>query len=249
MTDSTHYDLVNFLLDDNTMEVNDTDIDSDEEEDDVIFYAPGTCASGQIPEPEVDLNAVLEENSRIQAQLQESPGQILREKVSRVLECISQEGLDLPTVLDSILWGSTDCTGDARVRFARTSLLRSKLLPGIMQHIWKPLKPPSTNKPAPPGARDVVEKLAMDCMKEIWTREIDGLAEMLSFAAGDDVKADNLTGIILDNMIAHIKEATPNIWQSLSWLARKEKQGKQSGKNPEKVRNTNKAGCMPTNII
>lgn len=120
MTDSTHYDLASFLLNNDTMEADDTDIDSDEEDDDVIFDAPG---AGQTPEPEVDLNDVLEENNRVEAQLHNSPGQLLREKVSRILDCISQEGLDLPTVLDSILWKHRlhwRCKGEVRKNITST---------------------------------------------------------------------------------------------------------------------------------
>ncbi|KAJ6587839.1 hypothetical protein B0H10DRAFT_2197752 [Mycena sp. CBHHK59/15] len=66
------------------------------------------------------------------------------EKVNKVLQTIREQGLDLAIFLDAVCWGSEACVSDDSIRFARTGLMVSDELPGILQRCYNP--PRRSNK-------------------------------------------------------------------------------------------------------
>ncbi|KAJ7718801.1 hypothetical protein B0H16DRAFT_1796874 [Mycena metata] len=65
----------------------------------------------------------------------------LVQKVKTVLACMRTEGLNLPIFLDAVCWGDPKCIADATVRYARTALMTSEELPGILERCYNPPRP------------------------------------------------------------------------------------------------------------
>ena len=60
-------------------------------------------------------------------------GQSLCQKVIKVLDTMEREGIDMPIFLDVISWGDAECITNDKVRYARTALMGSRQLPGILK--------------------------------------------------------------------------------------------------------------------
>jgi hypothetical protein len=53
--------------------------------------------------------------------------------IRQVLTAMDEAGIDLTILLDGVSWGTPDCTRDAKIRYARSTLLNSKELPSILR--------------------------------------------------------------------------------------------------------------------
>lgn len=84
----------------------------------------------------------------------------LAERVHAVLQTMADVGLNLPLFLDAVSWGSDDCVQDARIRYARSSLMNSEELPGILRRWWKPPRSKLSGKSRTQAANVVVEAFA-----------------------------------------------------------------------------------------
>ncbi|KAJ7891746.1 hypothetical protein B0H13DRAFT_1625873, partial [Mycena leptocephala] len=70
-------------------------------------------------------------------------------KVRKILDCMRDKRLPLLLFLGALSWGNARCTSDKACVYARTSLIVSDELPGILQR-WH--KPPRISGARPAGA-------------------------------------------------------------------------------------------------
>ena len=93
-------------------------------------------------------------------------------RVGRVLDYMSKEMIDVPIFLDALSWGTDKCTTDAKICYARTSLMKYPELPSILRKWWKPPRSKRYKKARPTGACSVMEDFALECTQDIVAREL-----------------------------------------------------------------------------
>ncbi|KZP02777.1 hypothetical protein FIBSPDRAFT_845551 [Athelia psychrophila] len=83
------------------------------------------------------------------------------------------QNIDLPTFLDALSWGDEGCIQDAKIQYARSSLMHSAELPEILRRWHKPPARSQTGHKRMTGARRAMEKLAADWALEVLDRELE----------------------------------------------------------------------------
>ncbi|KAJ7474945.1 hypothetical protein FB451DRAFT_1465243 [Mycena latifolia] len=142
--------------------------------------------------------------------------------VNKILMLMGALGLNLPTFLDVISWGDTDCTLNPTIRRARTDLLKSEQLPGILRRWHKPPRPAKSKKTPSKG-----------CDSGILERELELLAHLFDSPAGEDITEEQLTGLSFPATVKEAKKIAPNLFAALFRLARTEgQQERNPAKNP-----------------
>ncbi|KAF7318340.1 hypothetical protein HMN09_00342800 [Mycena chlorophos] len=157
-------------------------------------------------------------------------------RVKTVLEAMDGAGLNLPIFLDAVSWGDAECIRDAKVRAARTSLMLSEELPGILRRWWKPPRISNSNKKRPQGGQVVMEAFARDVTLATIERELRLLGPLLRSPKGHDIDEDELTGVKLKALIKQIEETAPHLWALMRDIASSPAQRKiNTFKSPTKV--------------
>ncbi len=149
---------------------------------------------------------------------------------------MEQAGIDAPIFLDCLCWDDTDCKKDAKIRYACSSLMKSKELPNIL-HCWHSLlRPKGSKKKRPKAVADVLEGFASECCQKKLDKEMESIAEILSSPAGEDIREERLVNVKFDNIVSEMEVHAPISWgllQSLAYTPRQEQQNTE--KNPDKV--------------
>ncbi|KAK6980827.1 hypothetical protein R3P38DRAFT_3334136 [Favolaschia claudopus] len=138
-------------------------------------------------------------------------------KILKILAVIQGNGLTVAQSLDALSWGDRHCTRDATVRAARRGLCTSPLLPGIIRRWHKPPRSPNSRKG--------------QCSREIFERELEGLADIFESPFGNDISEAELTSLSFPQTVKLVKSKAPNLWELLFRLARTEGQ---ETRNPNK---------------
>ncbi|KAF8239907.1 hypothetical protein L208DRAFT_1075251, partial [Tricholoma matsutake] len=92
----------------------------------------------------------------------------LASKVKEVLSFMKQKKINLPIFLDTLSWGDAGCCSDPEIQYARTSLMVSEELPGILMCWYKP--PRSLNHKKGKwlaGARNTLLEFAVECVSDV----------------------------------------------------------------------------------
>jgi hypothetical protein len=157
--------------------------------------------------------------------------------VKYVLTVMDALGINVPIFLDALSWGDAECIQDAKIRYARSALMNSEELPGILRWWWKPPRSATSKKKHPKGARHVMEAFAADCVQNVLDRELEAISASLLSPTGEDIKEETFTSLIFDQMISSMKTDAPTLWKLLRGMAYTQKQQKvNTEKNPDKVR-------------
>ena len=81
-----------------------------------------------------------------------------------------------------------------------------------------------------------MEAFAAECMQDILDQELDAVAHCLLSPVGDDIKEENLTSLVFDEMIATMNDVAPHLWRLLRSMAyTSEQERRNSAKSPDKV--------------
>ncbi|KII93855.1 hypothetical protein PLICRDRAFT_102389 [Plicaturopsis crispa FD-325 SS-3] len=165
-------------------------------------------------------------------------GAMMAFKVNKVLLEIDAQGLDLPIFLDALSWGDPGCTSgrEANIRYARSSLMHSTELPGILERWWKPPRSSKTKKRRPEGGKKSMEEFAASCVESMLQSEMAAVASPLKSPAGEDLTEETLTSISFSALGTEMKTRAPNLWRMLRGSAYSAAQAKRNTtKNPDKV--------------
>jgi hypothetical protein len=144
-------------------------------------------------------------------------------------------GINVPIFLDALSWGDAGCIQDAKVRYARSSLMNSKELPHILRCWWRPPRSAGKNKRAR-GAGPTMESFAAECTQHILNWELEAIATYLVSPMGEDITEETLTSLVFSEVIEDMKNDALTLWQLLRTMAYIPDQQKQNTeKNPDKV--------------
>ncbi|KIJ62763.1 hypothetical protein HYDPIDRAFT_93422 [Hydnomerulius pinastri MD-312] len=162
-------------------------------------------------------------------------GQPILPKVRRVLNVIREEGMNLPLFLDALFWGGDpECHSDRTLGFARTALLVSEELPGILARCYRP--PRNHNKgPRPAGGRRALEIFAVQIVGDLVNRDMEHLGPLF-LSPPTDLTTEHLTTFDFDKFTSKIETAAPLVCNLVDKMVYSPKQrARNSHKNPKMV--------------
>ncbi len=133
------------------------------------------------------------------------------QKVQNVILYMQSLGLDLPTFLDAISWGSHACTLDGDIKAARTLLMNSRQLKNILQRWWEPPTYVSQDW----KASKVMAGFMQDSLRNLLSRQLESLVEFFRPPARVDITEEVLTSIDFAQLWGKIEEHAPNLWKLL----------------------------------
>jgi hypothetical protein len=207
--------------------------ESDPDYDEVMVRMTPQSDSEDEDEAEVGPAIELHNTQILRDHLQ---GKSLVGPIKHLLVVMDGMGINLPIFLDALSWGDPECIQDAKIWYARSALMNSKELPGILQRWWKPPRSSGSKKKRPRGAGPVMENFAAECTQSILNRELEAIATQLVSPAGEDIKEETLTSLIFEEMIIDMMAKAPTLWKLLRSMAyTSEQQKRNTEKNPDKV--------------
>ncbi|RDB26990.1 hypothetical protein Hypma_005135 [Hypsizygus marmoreus] len=156
------------------------------------------------------------------------------DKVLHVLHLMAALGMDVPSFLDALSWGDDACIKNPTIRTARTKLLKSDALPGILRRWWNPPSPSQSRRPS--GGRDKMESFVTETFTSVVDSELEALAPLFTSPTGDDISEEELTSVVFSetSLLAH--QHAPNLCSLLHDLAYTPTQRKKNAhKDPQKI--------------
>jgi hypothetical protein len=136
-------------------------------------------------------------------------------KVRVVLKCMQDVGLPLPIFLDALSWGTPECIADRTCSYARTSLMVSDELLGILER-WH--KPPRSSGSKPAGGRRPLEHFAVKTVCSSIDRGMK-LSAPLFLSPPEDFSEEHLTSIHFGLFKSEVKTGNPVLWEVLRHAA------------------------------
>ncbi|KAA1473667.1 hypothetical protein DENSPDRAFT_780361, partial [Dentipellis sp. KUC8613] len=152
-------------------------------------------------------------------------------KITKVLACMAEEGLDVVLFLEYLSWGDKDCISDRRLVYERTALLSSVELPMILRRWW-----------SPPGGRaerhrGALKEFVVECAADLAKEEMARIAPMMT-PSPDPLSMESLTSLDFSKLSQQLQspQGCPILWSILrhaGWS--KEQAMHNSHKTPENV--------------
>jgi hypothetical protein len=136
-------------------------------------------------------------------------------KVKKILDCMRDQCLPLPLFLDALSWGDSRCTSDKACVYARTSLMVSDELPGILQR-WH--KPPIISGARPAGARVALEKFALQAVCNGIDRGIK-LSAPLFLSPPEELSEEHLVSFDFESFKSKVKTGNQLLWEVIRHAA------------------------------
>ncbi|KAJ7715201.1 hypothetical protein B0H16DRAFT_1435173 [Mycena metata] len=196
-----------FLFDDPNFELDDTLDHVDDERDD--------CAADLSDDEDVERHEPIH-LTNVRFAKAKLAGINIFDKVRKVLSCMKEEGLPLPLFLDALSWGDADCIKDRTCSYARTSLMVSDELPGILERWHMPPRTSSGAKPA--GARQPLEEFALKVVCNRIDRGIK-LSAPIFLSPPEELNEEHLTSFDFDSFKVEVKTYNPFLWEILRHAA------------------------------
>src|SRR5580693_6921846 len=86
---------------------------------------------------------------------------------------MDSQSINLPIFLDALSWGDPGCHSNPKVQYARTALMVSDKLPGILERWYKPPRTQREKKGRQPaGAQQTLREFALQCVSGCVDREM-----------------------------------------------------------------------------
>ncbi|KAJ7762556.1 hypothetical protein B0H16DRAFT_1807104 [Mycena metata] len=137
------------------------------------------------------------------------------DKVNNVLDIIQQQGLDLAIFLDAVCWGDAACISDSKIQFARTGLMVSDELPGILQRCYNPPRRGQKGKgKRPAGGRRALLDFATHCVSDTIDREMK-MSAHLFLSPPEELSEKHLTTLDFEEMRDLMQIHAPVLWRVL----------------------------------
>ena len=144
----------------------------------------------------------------------------------RVLDYMSDAGLDLPIFLDAVFWGNDRLATDGKTKYQRSAFLRSAQFPRILER-WE--KKSS-------AAKVVLKAHALSTIKVAVNAEMDDAVSELTITS-EEIHEENLLSITQEHLVERLKPVTSTLWEILDTSAtRKDKSRNKHIHSPGKVR-------------
>ncbi|EIW81866.1 hypothetical protein CONPUDRAFT_122373 [Coniophora puteana RWD-64-598 SS2] len=154
-------------------------------------------------------------------------GSSLAQRAAACLYYMASQGFDLPGFLSCVSWGDAGCIQHPAIRGARTALMNSDKLPGILKNWWMPNRPSGSTKKRPRAARGVMEAFGFEVVTATLEKELEEISDM-TLCPSDELSADGLTSFTIDEWKVRLSSpgigGTPRLWSLLYGLSRTHQQ-------------------------
>jgi len=155
-------------------------------------------------------------------------------RVLQVLALMDALHINLPLFLWAISWNVPELTSDHQVRFARTALMVSDELPGILAH-WH--RPPRSHGQGirTKAARKALNDWAVEIICETLDDELSILKSTMSLPQ-QDLSEEVLLSISWKEMIQEVKAKAPMLWKLFRYtMCTPRQQQRNQSKDPDAV--------------
>jgi hypothetical protein len=149
--------------------------------------------------------------------------QDLTSKVKETLSFMKQQKINLPIFLKALSWGDAGCHSDPEIQYARTSLMVSEELPGILRCWYKPLRSPNHKGKRPAGARHTLLAFAVECVNNIVDQEMKCSAPLF-LSPPEELTEEHLMKLDFRKLKTKIIQDAPVFWGLLRHAAYSQKQ-------------------------
>jgi hypothetical protein len=145
-------------------------------------------------------------------------------------------GLDLPLFLDFLSWGDWECVVNAKIRYAHTGLMVSKLEELLTWHLGTLEKSAMGiwEYRCTTAAQPVIEEFAFSCVAQVVEKELQGVGELVMCPA-NEVSDTGLTWFLIEDMTLKLSSpaigGTPKLWALLQKLSRTKEQDRKHTKS------------------
>ncbi|KAJ6616588.1 hypothetical protein B0H10DRAFT_2390875 [Mycena sp. CBHHK59/15] len=181
---------------------------------------------------EEDSPLIPDDDADLQEPIHRSNSRDLRKKVLNVLAAMRTEGINLPIFLDALCWGDEACISDGTIRYARTALMTSEELPGILDRCYRPPRP--SGEP-PQAARQPLLDFAVKTVSNAIDREMM-VSAFLFLSPPEDLLEEHLTALDFHELKGQLQELLPILWQILRRAAyTPQQEARNKHKNPDMV--------------
>lgn len=151
-------------------------------------------------------------------------GQNVAQKVRATLFFMEEQGINLPIFLDALSWGDTGCSSDHKIRYARTSLMVSTELPGILSRWYNPPRRSHQKRgKRPAGARAKLLNFAVAVVADRVDKELK-LSASLFLSPPEDFSQESITSVNFNKLGVAVLEKAPITWQIFHRAAYSQKQ-------------------------
>ncbi|KAK7041184.1 hypothetical protein R3P38DRAFT_3453432 [Favolaschia claudopus] len=149
---------------------------------------------------------------RLRAVLDDLPDEEVVTKLSRVLDVLDENGLDVALFLETLCWGRECAVQNPRIRYARTAFTCSDELPLILKRC---LKPPRWNssmrKKRAKGGRAVLPSVVVEACLDMMHDEMREIGPLLTTETATDVRASTLTGFTFVELHKSMLQRAPTL--------------------------------------
>jgi hypothetical protein len=184
------YDDLDFLFD----WEEDFEIDSMENTND----EPDNCAQDLSDDEEESRDAIHLTNTRFLKN--NLIGHNITNKVKAILHFMDSQNMNLPIFLDALSWGDQGCHSDSKIQYARTALLVSDELPGILDRWYNPPRARIHKKgKRPAGARQSLRAFATHCVGTCVDKEMKSSAHLF-LSPPEELSEEHLTSFDFNQM-------------------------------------------------
>lgn len=141
------------------------------------------------------------------------PHETIAEKMAKVIGYMAGQGLDVTTFLHYMSWNldlGTSSSSYRKVKYARTALMHSDLLPGILERwYWPPRKHEEGIRTR--AARKVMERWAEENVRLRMNREMR-LLKPLTLSPPEELSEESLLSLNLQGMAQDFQDTAPVTW-------------------------------------
>lgn len=142
--------------------------------------------------------------------------------VKDTLALWKSRGINLPLFLDAVSWGDEACISDPQVRYARTALMVSDELPGIMDRWHRPPRSSTHFGRRAKSGSSRMKDFAQKCVNDMIETEMKATA--YDFTSPPHVLSkETLTSFDVNALKVSVKQRAPTLWHLLRRAAHDKK--------------------------
>ncbi|KAJ7466528.1 hypothetical protein FB451DRAFT_1485526 [Mycena latifolia] len=161
------------------------------------------------------------------------PGDLLA-KVKAILDTMQTQRINVAIFLDALCWGDPACISDSKVQYARTALMTSEELPGILERCYHPPRS-AAGGVRPEGGRGTLLDFAVKCVSDAVDREMK-ISAPLFLSPPEELSEEHLTGLDFEELALSVQKHAPILWRIFRHTTyTPEQAARNKHKNPDMV--------------